>query len=586
MDRKSIIGFVLIFIIILTMPYYFKIISKNPPETTSEKVVEQTPTLNTGETTPAKLSESNLQSNWQHLNSQGQQKPDTLTIENDLYRLKISSRGGGTITSVILKNYNKIIGRDTSLVEMIPSFEAKRLFIKYLKSNGDSAIIDQNFQIVTEHQATGKNYYRISDGDSLTIRFQLTSDNNPIISRTFVFYGDKYFINSFNDLSGILNEMASDKYELVWEGGIAYTEAMIKEDVSYSRASACVGDEIENLDVKQGKTAMAGLAGATYWTAIKTKYFVVALIPHQPAEGYLLTASGIPSQGKDFQKKFNMYMTLSASSEKAVKIYLGPLDYNIIKGIAPKIERLMNFGASLIRPISIGIFWLFTKMHLLIPNYGWVLIIFSILLKIVLTPLTNSSTRSMKEMQNIQPQLNAIQEKYASDPQRLNNERLKLMREHNVNPMGGCLPLLLQMPILWALFIVFRTTIELRQAPFIFWITDLSAPDTIFTLPFPIPIYGSQVNVLPFIMAISQLVQQKISGASGNQQQKVMTYFMTIFFFFLFNQFPSGLNLYYTLYNILSIVQQKYFPPKPKPKKVRKTTSQTLRQYQTKIRRR
>jgi YidC/Oxa1 family membrane protein insertase len=223
-------------------------------------------------------------------------------------------------------------------------------------------------------------------------------------------------------------------------------------------------------------------------------------------------------------------------------------------------------------------------MHLFIPNYGWVLIIFSVLLKIVLTPLTNSSTRSMKEMQNIQPQLNALQEKYASDPQRLNNERLKLMREHGVNPMGGCLPLLLQMPILWALFIVFRTTIELRQAPFIFWITDLSAPDTIFTLPFSIPIYGSQVNVLPFIMAISQLVQQKISGASGGKQQKVMMYFMTIFFFFLFNQFPSGLNLYYTLYNILSIIQQKYFPPKPKPKKPRKTNSQRLRQYQTRMR--
>jgi len=324
--------------------------------------------------------------------------------------------------------------------------------------------------------------------------------------------------------------------------------------------------------------------GATYWTAIKTKYFVAALIPHQPAEGYRLTGLGVPLQGKDFQKIFNMYLTLNASSENAVKIYLGPLDYSIIKGLAPNFEHFMNFGFSLIRPISKGILWLFTKMHLFIPNYCWVLIIFSVLLKIVLTPLTNSSTRSMKEMQNIQPQLNALQEKYASDPQRLNNERLKLMREHGVNPMGGCLPLLLQMPILWALFIVFRTTIELRQAPFILWITDLSAPDTIFTLPFSIPIYGSQVNVLPFIMAISQLVQQKISGASGGKQQKVMMYFMTIFFFFLFNQFPSGLNLYYTLYNILSIIKQKYFPPKPKPKKPRKTNSQRLRQYQTRMR--
>ena len=584
MDRKSLIGFVLIFVIILTMPYYFKIISKNSPEVTQEKVIEKTPEGVISETIPAQLSESHPSSEVQRSTSLGAEKPDTLTIENDLYRLKISSRGGGTITSVVLKNYNKIIGRDTSLVEMIPPFEAKRLFIKYIKSNGDSVTIDQNFRIFTEQQETSKNYYKISDGDSIIIQFQLPAGDNIIVSRTFVFYGDKYIINSYNDLGGILDEMASDKYDLVWEGGIAYTEAMIKEDVSYSRASACGGGETENLDVKPGKTGSASLVGATYWTAIKTKYFVAALIPHQPAEGYRLTGLGVPLQGKDFQKIFNMYLTLNASSENAVKIYLGPLDYSIIKGLAPNFEHLMNFGFSLIRPISKGILWLFTKMHLFIPNYGWVLIIFSVLLKIVLTPLTNSSTRSMKEMQNIQPQLNALQEKYASDPQRLNNERLKLMREHGVNPMGGCLPLLLQMPILWALFIVFRTTIELRQAPFILWITDLSAPDTIFTLPFSIPIYGSQVNVLPFIMAISQLVQQKISGAYGGKQQKVMMYFMTIFFFFLFNQFPSGLNLYYTLYNILSIIQQKYFPPKPKPKKSRKTNSQRLRQYQTRMR--
>ena len=163
---------------------------------------------------------------------------------------------------------------------------------------------------------------------------------------------------------------------------------------------------------------------------------------------------------------------------------------------------------------------------------------------------------------------------------------MKLYKEHGVNPMGGCLPLLLQMPILIALFTVFRTTIELRHAPFIWWITDLSAPDTIFTLPFTIPIYGQYVNVLPVIMALSTILQQKLSGTtSTNPQQKMMMYMMPIMFFFMFNQFPSGLNLYYTLFNLLTVAQQKLIPAKSKPKKQRTSTLETLRKIQSKTKR-
>jgi YidC/Oxa1 family membrane protein insertase len=122
------------------------------------------------------------------------------------------------------------------------------------------------------------------------------------------------------------------------------------------------------------------------------------------------------------------------------------------------------------------------------------------------------------------------------------------------------------MPILFALFTVFRTTIELRHAPFIFWITDLSSPDALFTLPFAIPFYGQQVNILPMVMVASQVFMQRMSGASQNPQQKQMALMMPIMFFFIFNNFPSGLNLYYTLFNILTIVQQQYFTPDPKPK--------------------
>jgi len=572
----------------MAMPYYFKTISRRSSDTTTETVREtgSTKIIPYQDTLSTTAENRKATSHTNPVERTLIGRVDTLTIETDLYCLKMSSLGGGTIISVILKNYNKISDDDTSFVELIPANEASRLSIKYIGSEGDSILLDQNFTIFTGRTKDDKNYFRLSEKDSLTINFMLGSGNNILVKRAFTFWGNQYLIQSYNDLGGIRDNMAADKYDLVWEGGMAYTEALIKDDAFYSRASASGGGETDNLDVKPGKNSQTNLTGATQWTAIKTKYFTVAFIPRRPAEGYHLTAVGVPLKGKDFQKIFNMYLTLSAVAPSVVDIFLGPLDYNIIKDVAPNFDKLMNFGFSIIRPISKGVLWVFTAMHRLIPNYGWVLIIFSVLLKIVLTPLTNSSTRSMKEMQKLQPQLALLHEKYGSDPQRENAEKMRLFREHSINPMGGCLPILLQMPILWALFIVFRTTIELRQAPFIFWITDLSAPDTIFTLPFSIPIYGNQVNVLPIIMALSQFVQQKISGASGNQQQKVMMYFMTIFFFLLFNQFPSGLNLYYTLYNVLSIIQQQYFPPKPKPKKARKSTLENLRQYQLKMKRR
>ena len=204
-------------------------------------------------------------------------------------------------------------------------------------------------------------------------------------------------------------------------------------------------------------------------------------------------------------------------------------------------------------------------MDKVIPNYGFVLIVFSFLIKILVYPLTKKSYQSTTAMQALQPEISKLKEKYKSNPQKLNQATMELYKKKGVNPLGGCLPMLLQMPLLFALFIVFRTTIELRSKPFMWWITDLSAPDKILELPFTIPIYGSYVAALPILMVVSMFVQQKMmAGPSQQPQQKMMQYTMSFFFFFIFNSFPSGLNLYYTLFNILTIAQQKLVKQEPK----------------------
>ncbi len=160
-------------------------------------------------------------------------------------------------------------------------------------------------------------------------------------------------------------------------------------------------------------------------------------------------------------------------------------------------------------------------------------------------------------MQAVQPQLKKLQEKYKNDSKKLNQEMMKLYRENKVNPAGGCFPMLLQMPLLFSLFLVFRSTIEFRGAPFFGWISNLSQPDTIFNLSFHIPVYGNQVAFLPLLLGVSMFLTQKMSMANMDKKQKPMMYIMSAFFFLIFNSFPSGLNLYYLVYNILNYLQQR-----------------------------
>ena len=181
-------------------------------------------------------------------------------------------------------------------------------------------------------------------------------------------------------------------------------------------------------------------------------------------------------------------------------------------------------------------------MHSVIPNYGVVIIIFSLVIKAVFHPLTKKQVRSMRRMQALQPKMEKLKERYKKEPQKMNQEVMKLYKDAGVNPMSGCLPLLPQMPIFYGLFQLFRTTIELRGADFVWWVTDLSQKD---------PYY-----ILPIIMTILMFVQQRLS--TKDPKQKMMTFFMPLLFGFLFRNFPAGLTLYWTCYNLFSVIEQAW----------------------------
>jgi YidC/Oxa1 family membrane protein insertase len=242
------------------------------------------------------------------------------------------------------------------------------------------------------------------------------------------------------------------------------------------------------------------------------------------------------------------------------KIYLGPQDVTEMKKTETNIEEAMNWGYFFIRPISKFILKLLKFLHSPFPgfqiNYGIVLILFAFIVRLLTGPLTKKATVSNQKIQQLQPQIKKLQAKHKEDPMKLNKETMALWKKHKVNPLGGCLPIIIQMPLLFALFVTFRTTIEFRGEPFFLWITDLSQPDIIVNLPFSIPIYGAHIAILPLFMGITMFFQQKFSSATMDSSQKPVMYIMTGFFFLIFNSFPSGLNLYYATSNILNIVQQ------------------------------
>ena len=341
------------------------------------------------------------------------------------------------------------------------------------------------------------------------------------------------------------------------------------DEANSSDASVYYGGEQVIVDAKSKEPEEKEFNGRIDWLNVRNKYFTAIIAPKNPngvdgayirgtreeerADGVKEIYSGrliIPFRNTDFESNtFN--------------IYIGPVDYDILKEYGDNFEAIVNFGSIfgitfLVRPIAEYVLLpLFTFLHSFIPNYGFVIIVFSIIIKVVLYPLTKQSMQSMKKMQMLQPKITEIKEKYKDDAQKTNKETMKLYSTYGVNPAGGCLPLLLQMPIFIALWGLFRVAIELRQKPFIFWITDLSRPDIIYHMSFKLPIFGiDQLSGLALLMGVTTFFQQKMSMKDPKQQ--ALVYVMPIMLTILFMSFPSGLNLYYFMFNVLSIAQQYY----------------------------
>ena len=547
MDRNTLLAFFLIALVLIFTPKYMEIVSPPSPDGFPADSISGDNHRSYKIVSPS-LPEKKITKNTPSLSTFYYTTSEKITtVETPLYTAVLSSRGGGTIQSFHIKNYYTA---DSQMVNVLTGLGGLNILTKVNNADGQPMNLSVPWQ-----QFGGFSERVLEKTETLTYSFELSPGKH--IRRVLTFDPDTYIIDIDLRCDDI-RDLTSGDLEIGWYGGLASTEKNQKDDHVYFKSYIYQGGEIENLKVSPGETESVLFNGPAEWGAIRTKYFVSALIPRDLSgvRRASLTAK------YDSLETYNVSFFVDITNVPNFSLYLGPLEYEKIKNLGVGLEQIMDFGWAFIRPISKGVLFALKSMHEYIPNYGFVLIIFSFLIKIIVYPLTKKSYQSTAAMQVVQPEISALREKYKNNSQKLNQATMKLYKERGVNPLGGCLPMLLQMPLLFALFIVFRTTIELRSEPFIWWIKDLSAPDTIFELPFTIPIFGSQIAVLPILMVISMFIQQKMmSGGIQQPQQKTMQYFMTGFFYLIFNSFPSGLNLYYTLFNVLTIAQQKLIPP-------------------------
>ena len=356
-------------------------------------------------------------------------------------------------------------------------------------------------------------------------------------------------------IEGVDNTRGDKNLELAFLDGLPVLERTPQQDQMSAASSAMVGKQvIRHLRSHGGFGGCGGNPapfeilepGVVHWIGTESKYFLAAAIPDGAPDA--TTVFRRVRTGGPVEVAIRLPLSLDGPTERAFTVYAGPLDFHRLESYGVGLENAVQLGYRVFRPLTQLLLRFFQGVYHVIPNYGMVIIVLSVLLKVLFYPLTRKSLESMSQMQRLKPEIDRLSEKFKDDPQRRNQAMFELYKTHKVNPMGGCLPLLLQMPVFIGLYSVFSSAIELRKAPFALWITDLSAPDRVGA------ILGQPIHILPLLMAGTSLLQAKLTPSAPNQAS--MTYLMPLITTMIFYGLPSGLVLYWTVTNIIQIGQQ------------------------------
>ena len=495
----------------------------------------------------------------------------TIVVESDLYTAVLSNRGG-TIERFTLKEYKQFNQEDpVQIVDTTAGGTLSLSFTTPTRRRVDTRTL--YFSANTEADTV-----RVEDEPkTLTFEAQL---GDGALRQSYTFHPDDYDLGLAIEQERPRSFLTSDGYELTWHGGMPYSEGGEEDELRYTGLFARNGDEIRSLTLSDADQNEKRIDGDVSWLSVKNKYFAAALMPDRPesAQGASLTGrkEGRVTSEADFKNltgRLQMPLPRETTHVDNFHLYAGPIDYYNLADYGRNLYGMVDYGWDwfewLTKPLAEYLYipmlaylggglpsWLFGGG---LP-YGIVVILMAVLIKTVVYPLTKSSYRSMAQMRELQPKMQEIKDKYDDEPEKQQEEMMQMYRETGVNPLGGCLPMFLQYPILISLYQFIPKSIQLRQESFL-WAADLSAPDKILQLPFEIPFYGDYVAGFTLLMGLAMVVTMRVQSTGGGAaggQAKVLMYAMPGVIFFIFNRFASALSLYYLFYNIVTAAQQKW----------------------------
>jgi YidC/Oxa1 family membrane protein insertase len=474
-----------------------------------------------------------------------QKTGEIITLKNDVLELEIDTLGGAVVKARLLKHLEE----DKSPVLLFDRSKERQYFARTGLVAASGLELPNHTQVFT----AAKN--------SATNSIVLTAEKNGVrLEKTYTLNKDSYVVDAKHVIKNISaqNLEATLYAEIVRDGGRPSFNGKVEESSFYSTftgpavyTEADKFNKVEFTDIEKGKAKIPGsqVPGQAAWVAMIQHYFTSAWIPSTTYQKDLYVEMLEKNQYRVGVKSKLDALGVGQEKTEALKLFVGPQEEKVLENIAPGLELVKDYGWLTI--LAKPIFWLLEKIHGVVNNWGWSIILLTVLIKLVFFPLSAASYKSMARMKEVQPRLLEMKERYKGEPQKLNQAMMEMYRKEKINPLGGCFPVLIQIPVFIALYWVLLASVEMRAAPWVGWIEDLSKPDTLFGVWL-----GAPIGLLPILMAVSMFIQTKLNPTPPDPIQAKLMMLMPIAFSFMFFFFPSGLVLYWVVNNVLSIAQQ------------------------------
>ncbi|RAU83037.1 membrane protein insertase YidC [Pontibacter arcticus] len=554
MDRNQAIGFGLIAVLLLAYSFFFASPEQPAQDATQKAKTEQLSSTATA-TTPApddSLAQVRRAASLGSFGAAATGQASTIALNNQNLEVTFNTKGG-QVEEVLLKNYKTYDGKPLILFDS----ESSQTDVAFKTNDGKNVLLSDLYFTPSAVKKT-----QADKVTAQTISFRAELGNGQYIEQVYTLFDESFQLGYKLNFNGLNNQISGDNITLTWNDQLKQLEKDLKQNRAKSTINyATVEDGYDYLSISE-TTEADNLAEPVKWVANKQNFFTAGIIASNSFAGAKLEAKVDPADSL-IVKTLSSQMLIPTqdvlSGKGEFMFYFGPNDYKILNKIGHDFDKNLDLGWGIFGYVNKWIIIpAFDFLENYFASYGIIIILLVFYIKTILLPLTYKSHLSMAKMKVLKPEIDAIKERNDGDMQKTQVETMKLYSEMGVNPLSGCIPMLLQMPILFAMFNFFPNSIELRQEAFL-WANDLSTYDVFARLPFTIPFYGDHVSMFTLLMTASTILFTWSNNQMNAQMQgpmKFYSYLMPVIFLFVLNSFPAGLSFYYFVSNMVSFGQQ------------------------------